>query len=371
MSQKAEAKSSLSIDTSLNLIHKNTYSLGITTPPSQEEENKDIPPTITGEKGFKSTLEVLDNDLIFQKTDKDSYGNFTITRVWFIEGDISIPIYTGFINMSYAFGLPDNIIIGSRWCSGNGYYIVLFYPKTSTYLFSSSSRSFPIIRFKLIDEEHLIILSNQNVEVWHFSTLEYIRTLSSEAKSFDLANDGKILILTKNRKIEIWNPKTGTKEDDTIFENIGSVLCLTPEICIYEHPPGRLIIQNKENIMNLDSSSGYRDIFVLNYRKVLTIDLKGLIKIYDLNTLDVTIQKKNPYIHREANFKLLRNSNRIIIQKENKVMIWDLDTDVIETIYEGNAVITNFGTLQDGRIYVLFGGTIFRPPTLRFITYSQ
>lgn len=357
----------LSQDTLEENLPKEGSRFSVVTSPTPQHENKDFL-TILGNLDYKSALKVLANDLIIVKSGEFPYEK--IVGVWFIEGKTPILVYDGYMPMTFCFGLPDNIIIGSKCCSDDGFRVAIFNPKTSDTKISRAKRDQPILKFKLLDESQLLLLYTHYIEVWDFNTLEFKYYLSTDAHDFEILADGNILVNTRRKIIEIWNPKKGLCERNHEFSYmLGDVLSLTTEICVLNYKDSRVEIRTRKDPkrIQLEEYTNYTNIFTMSKKQVFTRDVKGEIRIYDLEAYTVAIKRKGPNIQRGNQLKLIKDDNILICQIDI-LLLWNFTTDTTTTIFNSEKEIADFGTFQDGRIYVITRGTFSEPPKLSLIT---
>ena len=329
-------------------------------------ENKDDMPTIKGDVGSSTKIQVLANDLIITKSGE--YPLEVISRVWFMEGRKPIIIYEGYISMIMPCGLPENIIIGSKITFDNRYALVVFNPKTEELRSSWIYQSHPFIKFKLVDENLLVVLKANHVEVWDFIKLDFKYYLCTQATDFKLLSDGNIIANT-GKSLEVWNPHTGDMKINMEFSYlIADIVCLTDNISITTNIMNTEIrCRRTGHTINLGEYSYYNDIFTLNNSQVFTRDIKGIVRIYDLKEFTVDIRPYNEYLHCVNKVKLLTSSS-ILIATDIRLIVWNVFTNDFNIIFECTEHIIEFGTFQDGRIYVIVKGMRFSPPILKLIS---
>lgn len=324
-------------------------------------EKKDF--VIEADEGYRPTLEVLANDLIISRSGEHPFEK--ITKVWRINSKTAEVLFDGNIHMTFPFGLPNGIIIGSQW-TADGYKIIAFNPKTGTFESSLISCIHPILQCELF-EGKLITLISSRVEVWDFNTLELEHHLSTNAHDF-IRMGSNILVNTRGKTIEIWNPITGGIEANREFGHIsGEIYNITPEICIVNHKNNAMEIwyRHTGKKTRLGSCSYFPTLFILNATQVVSCDQNGIVKIYNLDT-----NKINSGFHDlpPGSYVKLLCDGRIGIRSDNKFLLWNIKADRCGVVCEETEPIADFGSFQDGRIYFLLKGNDSLPNKLKIIT---
>lgn len=318
----------------------------------------------------EESLKVLTNNLIVSTKGIDFS---IISKVWYIEANDKLLLFEGSINMTSIYGLPNGEIIGLTRCEDRGFSLRVFNPKTGEIRTSPStiSTSFTNCKFKFLSGFRVVLMCGRSAEIWNFHFLNLERKLQDNAHDIDVSSNGDVIIGTGCGLVAVYSSHTGKLKNKFDYAHVvGNVRTISNELFTTSTFSG-VRVHNLNNLTNfyLEGCCGYGNIFVLDAKQIAVYSWytdNNQLKIYSTETGKIILTFKG-LISDKSSIKLLSNTY-LGIRTDSVLTLWNFSTNTSVVSYNSEHPIVDFGSFNNGSIYVVLRENNLNPNKVKIIT---
>jgi WD40 repeat protein len=302
-------------------------------------------------------LQVLTNGLIIYG-EKGSHSVITnIFKVWKIKSGEKVLLFEGNVRILSPYGLPNDEIIGIIQNSFDKDRIGIFNPKTGETRLSSDTVPCCLgAKFYLLNATQVMVGYFNVFEIWNLQTLKLEHSLRKETTRWNIFPNGKIVIITDDYKVEVWDPFLGVLEQSFGKELYATEIYIISNDLFVTSGLYKVHIWDRRTGTNicLEGKHHFDYICVIDSQRIACYqDGSKKLKIFDITTGTVVLTLEVPDLGRNS-MKLLSKS-QIAMAAGKTLSILDFETGTLSLAYVSEFPIDNFGFFQETSLYLSSG----------------